>query len=113
MVLHTFICDNCNLTIQDPDTKKIHHCARCDKGMRWDLRGVGIAPGDYEHVSDSLAISPDQTQEHKQMFPDVDVLEDGRLRFTSVRQHETYLNKTGFYKKTQKIRRKLNPVKGK
>ena len=105
MATHTFVCDKCGWTVQDNVTKGIHMCI-CGAEMRWDLRGVGIPSGDYNHVSDSLAISPDQTSEHKQLFPDVDVLEDGRLQFNSYQSHDRYLAKTGFQKKTQKIRNK-------
>jgi len=62
-------------------------------------------PGDYEYISDSLAISPDQIKEHREQFPDIDVLPDGRIRFTSFRQHDKYLKKTGFRKVPQKIKK--------
>ena len=61
--------------------------------------------GDYEHISDSLAINPDQMKEHHEQFPDVDVLPDGRIKFTSIRQHDKYLEKTGFVKIPQKLKR--------
>lgn len=107
MVSHTFVCDSCRVSIEDTNTKTDHLCFICRKPMRWDLKGVGIAPGDYHHVSDSLAINPDQISEHKQAFPDVDVLPDGRLEFNSFGSHDKYLTKTGFVKKTQKLRRKF------
>lgn len=59
-------------------------------------------PGDYRHISDSLAISPDQIPEHRQHFPDVEVLPDGRPKFTSVKQQERYLDATGFFKEIKK-----------
>ncbi len=61
--------------------------------------------GSYEHISESLAISPSQTGEHHQQFPGVDVLPDGRIRFTSYKQHDEYLKKTGFRKIPQKLKR--------
>ncbi|KKL56115.1 hypothetical protein LCGC14_2248650 [marine sediment metagenome] len=61
--------------------------------------------GNYEHISDSLAINPSQIAEHHAMFPDVDVLSDGRIRFTSVRQQSKYIDKCGFQKLPQKIKR--------
>lgn len=61
--------------------------------------------GDYEHISESLAVSPSQIEEHHQQFPDVDVLPDGRIRFTSYKQHDKYLEKTGFRKIPQKLKR--------
>jgi hypothetical protein len=66
--------------------------------------------GDYEHISESLAINPVQTKAHRKLFPDVGVLSDGRLRFTSVRSQSKYLKQTGFVKNTQKIRRKVKRI---
>ena len=60
--------------------------------------------GDYEHISESLAINPCQEKAHRKLFPKVDVLPDGRLRFTSVRSQSDYLKATGFVKVPQKIR---------
>jgi len=57
-------------------------------------------------VSDSLAINPDQMNEHQQKFPDVKVLPDGRPVFDNYKQHDDYLEKTGFKKQRQKIRKR-------
>lgn len=104
MIEHEFVCDKCDITIIDSDTKNTHYCSKCGGDMRWNLRGVGIADGDYNHISDSLAISPDQIAEHRGHFPNIDVLSDGRLHFTSVKQQSKYLDATGFYKHPQKIK---------
>lgn len=58
--------------------------------------------GDYDHVSASLAINPSQIEEHQKTFPGVDVLPDGQIHFTSFKQHDEYLKKSGFVKQTQK-----------
>ena len=102
MAMHRFICDGCGLVVEDTNTKTVHRCPECGFDMRWDLGGNVSGCGGYEHISDSLAIHPDQISEHKQKFSDVDVLPDGRLRFTSVKQQEKYCKKTGFDKKPQK-----------
>ena len=105
MVTHRFICD-CGNAIADHKADGVHICPKCGREMKWDLSGIGIPSGDYEHISDSLAMCPSQIAEHKAFFPDIDVLPDGRPRFTSVKQQDRYLKKTGFVKHTQKIRRK-------
>ena len=106
MAIHTFICDICTVSVQDTNTKIIHKCPVCGEDMRWDLSGNNISTkGDYNHVSDSLAINPDQIAEHKQLFPDIDVLPTGQIHFTSIKQQERYAEACGFYKKPQKIRR--------
>lgn len=56
-------------------------------------------------ISDSLAVSVDQIDEHKKLFPDVEITKEGQPVFRSYKQHETYLEKTGFVKQPQKKRR--------
>lgn len=109
--MHEFVCDSCGAVVHDVSTKSVHKCHRCGLDMRWNLDGIGIAKGDYEHVSDSLAVHPSQIKEHRQQFPDIDVLPDGRPRFTSVKQQDKYLNQTGFVKHTQRIRPKGKKLK--
>ena len=106
MVEHTFICDSCGCSVQDHTTKDVHRCPKCGIDMRWDLAKLGVSDGDYEHISDSLAMNPEQIVEHHQRFPGIDVLPDGRPRFTSVRQQQNYLKEIGFTKEPQRIRSK-------
>ena len=55
-------------------------------------------------VSQALAISPDQIEEHKRLFPDVKIQKDGCVIFENYKQHDDYLKKTGFKKQPQKIK---------
>lgn len=105
MITHDFICDGCGTVVQDTTTKIIHKCPKCGQDMRWDLGSNHRSTGDYEHISESLAVSPSQRKEHAKQFPDVDVLPDGRIKFTSIKQHDDYLKKTGFRKVPQKLRK--------
>lgn len=105
-MIHEFICNNCRVMVEDSNTKGVHICPECGKDMRWDLHGIGIAPGDYNHVSESLAISPSQIPEHRVSFPGVDVLSDGRIHFTSVKQQSNYIEKCGFHKHPKKTKTK-------
>lgn len=104
MAIHNFVCDNCGEVVQDTNTKGVHKCPKCRADMRWDLHNIGIADGDYHHVSDSLAIHPDDIPEHRKLFPHIEVEPDGRPAFTSVRQQEKYANRCGFTKKSQRNR---------
>lgn len=104
MAMHEFVCEGCNYTVKDTCASYVHHCPLCGKGMRWDLIGIGIPAGDYEHVSDSLAIHPEQIPEHRKLFPNVEVKPDGRPVFTSPKQQEKYAERCGFYKKPQRNR---------
>lgn len=91
--------------IELPDGGIAKHDA--EKSVKLMSRKVGLTtPGDYNHVSGSLAINPEQITAHKKLFPDVDVLPDGRLHFRSVKSQERYCDKTGFHKVPQKLKRR-------
>lgn len=105
MAIHSFVCGVCKIIVEDINTKIVHVCPRCGKDMRWDVRITSIK-GDYSLVSSSLAVNPSQIKEHRELFPDVNVLPDGRLHFTSFKSHDNYLKKTGFEKRPQKIKTK-------
>jgi hypothetical protein len=105
MVIHSFVCDSCGTVVEDTNTKYVHKC-KCGADMRWDLAGNVSGGNNYEHISDSLAIHPEQIPEHRQKFPGVDIIPDGRLRFTSTKQQERYAERCGFYKKSQRIRKR-------
>ena len=106
MVVHKFVCDSCGTVVEDTNTKCVHKCKNGCGDMRWDLTGNVSGGSDYEHISESLAIHPDQIPEHRQKFPGVDIIPDGRLRFTSTKQQERYANTCGFDKKSQRIRKR-------
>ena len=104
--MHNFICDDCNETVQDTDTKCVHKCPVCGKDMRWNLN-IAIH-GNYKHPvhSDSLAINPNQKAEHEKIFPNIRL--DGQFRpiFDNFVDHENYLKKIGCVKRPQKIKAK-------
>jgi len=108
MALHNFICDDCNIVIEDSNTKTIHRCPKCGKDLRWDCN-IAIH-GNYKHPihSDALAISPTQRAEHEKRFPNIRL--DGQCRpiFNNFTQHEKYMEDCGIIKHPQKIK-----VKGK
>jgi len=57
-------------------------------------------------VSDSLAVAPQQVEEHRRTFPDIPLTKEGQPVFTNYKQHENYLKKTGFVKLKSKVKRK-------
>jgi hypothetical protein len=99
---HRFVCDKCCVEVYDDNTKCVHKCTNCGGDMRWDLSGQSYARGDYEHISDSLAFHPDDIPAHRKLFPNVEVLPDGRPKFTSIRQQERYAEACGFTKQSQR-----------
>ena len=99
-------CNPCKLDDTVDRYVKTHKCPQCGKKM-YQVYTVNVASrGDYNFVSQSLAMHPDQIAEHNQMFPGVKVRGDGCPEFTSYRQHDRYLEKIGVVKRTQKIRSK-------
>ena len=105
MATQHFTCIECSTEIEDDNSEGIHICPKCGADMRWDCGG-GIAPGDYNHISASLAINPCQIKAHRKLFPGVNVLPDGQIDFNSVKQQSDYCDKTGFEKMPQKIKNK-------
>lgn len=95
------------------------HCSTPEEGvvMNRDYHNerkgvVGTEKGDT-FWSQSMAISPSQAAEHRRLFPNVRVREDGCLGFDSVKERDAYCDRTGFYKVPgkQKRRTKKIPVK--
>ncbi|KKN71911.1 hypothetical protein LCGC14_0415570 [marine sediment metagenome] len=62
-------------------------------------------------ISDSLAMHPSQIAEHNKLFPDIKVHKDGRPQFDNFKQHDDYLEKTGFVKCTQRKKRRGKIIK--
>jgi hypothetical protein len=112
MFNYDLICKNCGHAIQNPqDTdyrwedgqRRFPYCPICNNIM---CNGVlGIAPdGDYEHISQSLAINPLDIEEHRKHWPNIEALPDGRLKFKSVREQEQYAHHFGLDKKEARRR---------
>ncbi len=106
MATHRFVCDECNVCVEDTTTKGIHTCPECGKDMRWDLN-IAIH-GNYRTPihSDSMAISPDQRAEHERLFPDIKLDAQCRPIFDNFTKHENYMKKCDIVKAPQKIKRK-------
>ncbi len=85
-------------------------CPDCGKEMARDFMeergGKGCKKYGQPFVSQAMAISPDQIEEHGRLFPDVKVQSDGCITFDSVAQHDKYLKATGFHKEPQRIKAK-------
>jgi hypothetical protein len=109
-----YYCSKCNVDLScdtDKETEYIRgarpgekfvvveKCPKCGGQIKpgFPKSYVGIcANGDFDLVSDSLAVTPQQVAEHRKTFPDIDVQSDGRLHFTDVRKYDKYLKQTGF-----------------
>jgi putative FmdB family regulatory protein len=120
MPTYCFVCPECGFTGETVRPLKEYYkpfkCSECKTEMVRDYQAeaVNISGRDYRRpiVSDSLAISPEQIAEHKQLFPDIQVTSEGQPVFDNYSQHNKYLEKTGFRKKRKRRRRVPTSVIG-
>lgn len=101
--MFTLGCLKCNTDIISGVNRaddKGSQCIECHEDMYlvYTREGTFHVAGDYDLVSDSLAVPPTQIAEHRANFPDIDMDECGRPHFTSFSQHDKYLGKAGFVK---------------
>lgn len=82
----------------------------CGKKMERDYQRMNIhaANKDYSKpiISDSLAINVSQIDEHKKLFPDVRITNEGQPILENYKQHDKYLKKIGFVKQPKKVKTK-------
>jgi len=120
MPRYSYICDECKTTgeivrTMDESSDPLI-CESCGKEARRDfqadlpIRSSGGREYGRPIVSNSLAMSLDQVQEHRRLFPDIPVTSEGQPVFTNYRDHDAYLEKTGFVKKPKKIKHKIKKV---
>ena len=101
--LHTMTCNTCQQECNRWSDKP--NFTVCDCGGTLHRKyGEPTNAGDYYHVSESLGIIPEQAEEHRKQWPNVDVLPDGRVAFHSVKEQERYSHHFGMDKKQQRLR---------
>lgn len=115
MPRYEYICPECGCEAEIiklmKDVDKPVHCEICDAVMGRDFKAEGVLVGagrrSYHRpiVSDSMAVAPNQVAEHRRLFPDVKVLDDGRPVFDNFSDHESYLKKCNIEKMPQKKRK--------
>ncbi len=112
MPMYDYICPDCSdsITISKPmkvsDRDEYCHCgALLKRSYLSELCNVGVIEYAKPHVSDSLAMHPEQVPEHRKKFPDIEVLPDGRPVLRDTSQHNKYLKRIGWYKAPSKRRK--------
>jgi hypothetical protein len=107
----TFVCKVCGKIIEhDKPPPGLEFTRCCGKNMQRvysESKSFNINGGAYLRTkySGSLAVSMSQIEEHKQIFPDVKIDNQGRPGFDNVRQQDKYLEASGMVKHPQKIRK--------
>lgn len=119
MPVYCFICPECGDTAEVVRPMKdcsVPQQCKCGANMRRDFAAQKTNAGNKEYAktkwSDSLAISPSQVAEHKRLFPDIPIDKQCRPGFDSYKQHDAYLEKTGFIKAPQKVRKRGRRLSG-
>ena len=117
MPRYCFYCPKCkvNLEVVRPmaEADDPWRCL-CGKDMQRYFASEGVRTGGKYYNrpihSDSLAISPTQVEEHKRLFPNIQLDKQCRPVFDKFGPHEDYLRKTGFKKLPCKKKRKCKKI---
>lgn len=110
MPTYVFKCSDCGI-----EAEKVLPMSQCQFGPACPKCGVNMRRAygaEHAHAaadsyakpihSDALAVAPDQVEEHRRMFPDIEIDHQCRPVFTKYSQHDAYLEKTGFVKNPNK-----------
>jgi putative FmdB family regulatory protein len=104
MPLYEFQCGECgHVTGVIAPMSSVPTTTPCEMGCSLpSTRIFSFNSGNVDYanpiVSQSLAMHPEQIDEHKRLFPDIPVTPDGCPVFSNFADHEAYLKKTGFVK---------------
>jgi len=116
MPRYEYVCPKCGNETEaikpmvEADT--LEPCDVCGTIMVHDFQAenvlVGAGRRSYHKpiVSDSMAVAPNQVAEHRRLFPDVKVLDDGRPVFDNFSDHEKYMKKCNIEKVPQKTKKR-------
>lgn len=90
------------------DTEEL--CKVCGTIMDRDFNQRGIHCSNKAYgspiISEALGIHPEQAKEHREHFPNIEVMPEGQLRFDNYQAHNNYLNKIGWGKNENRRTRK-------
>lgn len=119
--VHTMNCSECNQLYSKEVQVKRFMCPQCGEDLALIKRSDGVddevgnsESGGVPQVmgtgyctpihSDALAIMPDQVEEHRKLFPKIELDSECRPVFTNAKDHQEYMDKVGVVKRTQKIK---------
>jgi len=102
---YCYTCDECGVAtekvLQMSASGNPQWCV-CGKLLRRNYTAEAAVDSDRPYakpiISDSLAVSASQVEEHRQKFPYIKIQDDGRPVIESARQHQRYLDDIGFHK---------------
>lgn len=114
MPMYSFVCPKCGsgrqvvrpMSQSDEPVScgKIDCIGWMDRDYKTDMFHTSKDHYDKPIVSDAMAVSIDQIPEHRKLFPDVKITDEGQPIMENYAQHENYLEKTGQIKHPAKTR---------
>lgn len=119
MPSYTFACKDCGTRKTEvarmSEVGDLHpSCLECGRDMQRDYKSdMFSTPNDSYRTplhSDSLAIAPSQRKEHEQQYPYIKLDSKCRPIFDNFKDHDRYLNETGFRKQPGKSKRRSTKV---
>ena len=116
MPRYEYKCPECGQELEIVESmsevNSVKFCYICDTILKRNFRAEGVLVGagrrSYHKpiISDSMAVAPNQVEEHRRLFPDVKILNDGRPVFDNFSAHDAYLKKCNIVKQPQKTRKR-------
>lgn len=114
MPMYTYLCPDCITEdeVMKPMSEydRVEHCSNCgsvtNRNFQADLPHTAADRYDTPIISDAMAINPEQTAEHKRLFPDIELTKAGQPIFDKFSKHEAYLKKCNYAKTPKKGRLK-------
>lgn len=119
-VHHSDHCSECGQLCSKIKQEERFKCPDCGSQMSYfeyedfneaeftDFAAPEVIDGHYREPlhSDTLAINPEQVAEHKEHFPNIELDDECRPVFHTVKEHEEYLEKCGIHKPINKMRKR-------
>lgn len=100
MPIYSYKCLQCNKT-QDEyrevrDRNKKGKCNSCGmNNKRAFINRIQTTDYSKEHLSDAMGVPPGQVEEHRRMFPDIPMTDDGRVIVKSHMERKKFLKQLG------------------
>ena len=101
-----FWCPGCKVVVfsMDKTPPVCRWCSAQSETFISDGANIGGCDYDTPIVSDSLAVSMNQIDEHKQAFPGIEITPQGQPVFHNRREHDKYLDQINMVKQPKKIK---------
>lgn len=103
MPIYSFRCDECGVVFDDfrmiSDRNSPAKCKCGGSARRSFIDEQPHTHRDYDKpvLSDAMGCHPDQVKQHRKLFPDIPITNDGRIVVTSHSEHRRIMKRLGFH----------------